>query len=144
MQKVKVLSLMQPWAQLVVEGHKELETRSWTTKYRGELFIHASRKFFYADLELCKQDRFFKKCIPDATVLKNGFIIGKVTLVDCIPVEEFNGKISKQEITFGDYRPGRWAWVLENPIVLPNPIETPGKLSVWEYEMEERKEVAHA
>ena len=40
----KVLSLIQPWASLAVLGHKKIETRSWNTKYRGELFIHASSK----------------------------------------------------------------------------------------------------
>lgn len=39
---MKVISIMQPWATLIVLGHKKIETRSWNTKYRGEILIHAS------------------------------------------------------------------------------------------------------
>lgn len=39
------LSLTQPWASLVVLGEKQWETRSWPTKYRGELYIHAAKWF---------------------------------------------------------------------------------------------------
>lgn len=39
---MKVLSIQQPWASLIVQGHKRIETRSWNTKYRGDILIHAS------------------------------------------------------------------------------------------------------
>ncbi len=39
---MKAISILQPWASLVALGHKKIETRSWNTKYRGELLIHAS------------------------------------------------------------------------------------------------------
>jgi len=134
MTKWSVLSLMQPWAQLVVLGEKEYETRSWKTNYRGELYIHSSAKLFQADLELCRQNHFFKKAVPDLSKLKTGFIIGKVDLVDCMAVEELDGRISKKETVFGDYSPGRFAWRLENATMLDKPIETRGALSIWQYE----------
>ncbi|MCI6265916.1 MAG: ASCH domain-containing protein, partial [Erysipelotrichaceae bacterium] len=39
---IKVLSLKEPFASLIKEGIKKVETRSWQTSYRGELYIHAS------------------------------------------------------------------------------------------------------
>ena len=39
---MKVLTLTQPWATLVAIGAKRIETRSWATKYRGPLLIHAA------------------------------------------------------------------------------------------------------
>ena len=39
---MKVLSLIEPYATLIVEKKKKIETRSWKTNYRGELYIHAS------------------------------------------------------------------------------------------------------
>ena len=147
--KVKVISLQQPWAHLVVsldhEGNafKEVETRSWKTNYRGELYIHASNKFLFSNLELCHQDKFFKKSIPDVSVLESGCIIGKVNLVDCVPVESLDGKIGKQERTFGDYSPGRFAWVLEQPQKFIVPIPAKGALSIWEFDLKE-EEVQHA
>ena len=41
---MKVLSIIEPWATLIKEGKKVIETRSWKTSYRGELYIHASNK----------------------------------------------------------------------------------------------------
>ena len=39
---MKVLSLTEPYATLIKEKKKLIETRSWKTEYRGELYIHAS------------------------------------------------------------------------------------------------------
>lgn len=39
---MKVLSLTEPFATLICEKKKRIETRSWKTHYRGELYIHAS------------------------------------------------------------------------------------------------------
>ena len=40
--KMKVLSLTEPYATLIKEKKKFVETRSWKTNYRGTLYIHAS------------------------------------------------------------------------------------------------------
>ena len=40
--QIPALSIRQPWAQLIVSGIKDLEHRSWTTDYRGPIFIHAA------------------------------------------------------------------------------------------------------
>jgi hypothetical protein len=40
---MKVLSLTQPWATLAAIGAKKIETRSWSTAYRGPLAIHAAK-----------------------------------------------------------------------------------------------------
>ena len=42
---MKVLTLFQPWATLVILGEKKIETRSWKTNYRGEIAIHAGKKW---------------------------------------------------------------------------------------------------
>lgn len=41
---MKVLSIKEPFATLIANGLKKIETRSWKTNYRGEIFIHASGK----------------------------------------------------------------------------------------------------
>ena len=43
MSEIKAISLWQPWASLIALGGKKIETRSWPTKYRGPLAIHASK-----------------------------------------------------------------------------------------------------
>lgn len=39
------LSIMQPWAWLIVNGHKDVENRSWPTRFRGRVLIHAGKRF---------------------------------------------------------------------------------------------------
>ena len=41
MKELKVLVVRQPWAWLIVNGYKDIENRSWRTRYRGALLIHA-------------------------------------------------------------------------------------------------------
>ncbi len=43
MVKYKAISLKQPWANLVAEGKKKIETRKWATKYRGDIIICSSK-----------------------------------------------------------------------------------------------------
>ena len=40
---IKVLSIIEPWATLIKEKKKYIETRTWKTSYSGELYIHASK-----------------------------------------------------------------------------------------------------
>ena len=42
---MKALSVTQPWATLIATGQKQIETRSWGTRYRGPLYIHAAKRF---------------------------------------------------------------------------------------------------
>src|SRR5215212_7218280 len=83
---MKVLSLLQPWASLVVMGLKKIETRSWQTSYRGELLIHAS---LGKTGGLIAKEPPFVKYIPDFKNLPFGAIIGKVVLENILPVESF-------------------------------------------------------
>ena len=40
---MKAISIRQPWAWLIVNGYKDIENRTWNTKYRGMVLIHASK-----------------------------------------------------------------------------------------------------
>lgn len=51
---MKVLTLKQPWATLVAEGIKKYEFRSWKTKYRGKILIHAGTGIDKEELEKFK------------------------------------------------------------------------------------------
>jgi activating signal cointegrator 1 len=133
---MKTLSLLQPWASLVVMGQKKIETRSWSTSHRGELLIHAS---LGKKGGLIAQEDPFKKYIPDFNALPFGAIIGKVILEDVLRVEDLlmsDGEINKlslEERAFGDYGRGRWAWILEDAEEFSKPIYIKGSLGLWEY-----------
>src|SRR4029079_15712213 len=84
---MKVLSLLQPWATLVVMGVKQIETRSWSTAHRGPLLIHASKG---KAGEIFAHEPPFKKYIPSFKQLPFGYIIGKVALTNVIRIATGN------------------------------------------------------
>ena len=130
---MKVLSLTEPYAALIKERKKKIETRSWKTSYRGELYIHASKTHIPKEWKDNKELMNLVKESP----LNFGNIICKCNLVDCIYMtKEYveNMKINNhQEYICGIYEEGRYAWILENIQVLDNPIKAKGHLSIWNY-----------
>lgn len=42
---MKVLTIRQPWASLIMNGYKRFEFRSWKTKYREDILIHAGKQY---------------------------------------------------------------------------------------------------
>ena len=42
--ELPALSIRQPWAELIVRGHKDVENRTWRHSYRGPVLIHAGHK----------------------------------------------------------------------------------------------------
>lgn len=131
---MKVLSLTEPCATLIKENIKKVETRSWKTSYRGELYIHASSTKIP---KKWKEDKEFMELVKE-TPLNYGNIICKCNLVDCIYmtkkyVEDMKNNNHKEYIC-GKYEEGRYAWILDNIQVLDNPIKAKGHLSIWNYE----------
>ena len=130
---MKVLSLTEPCATLIKEKKKFVETRSWKTDYRGELYIHASATSIPKDW---KEDTEFMALV-DGVPLNFCNIICKCNLVDCVYMtKEYVENMKKnnhQEYICGKYEEGRYAWILENIIPLENPIKAKGQLNIWNY-----------
>ena len=130
---MKVLSIKEPFATLISKGIKKIETRSWKTKYRGEIYIHASISKISKDLNTRKE---LMELVNEFD-FSYGYIICKCNLVDCIYMtEEYIENIKKnhKEYICGHYAVGRYAWVLDNVEILDNPIKAKGKLGIWNYE----------
>lgn len=127
------LSLLQPYASLVATGVKKIETRSWGTKHRGPLLIHASlgkeaMLELPPDLEELMISYLHKAGVYGA--LPRGVILAVVRLADVRPIPaEF--KVPEPERSFGDFTPGRFAWFMEELHPLPAPIPCRGSLGVW-------------
>ena len=137
---MKTLSLLQPWATLVVMGVKRIETRSWSTAYRGPLLIHASKG---RAGEIFAHEPPFKKYTPDFKQLPFGYIIGKVILTDVIKIgtgalfhtsDEMMNKLTMEEKAFGDYTPGRFAWIMQELVLFKTPLAAKGSLILWEFD----------
>ena len=132
---MKVLTIKQPWATLIMQGDKRFEFRSWQTKYRGDLLIHAGKGI---DKEAMKR---LVKYLPDEIHL--GKILGKVTLVDCIRMcPEFKEMLLKEnsDIYTKSSFSENFGWQVENVQVFDEPIEAKGHLSLWEYDIDGERE----
>ena len=81
---MKVLSIKEPFASLIKERIKTVETRSWKTKYRGEIYIHASLKKINIKDERIKK---LLELLPNKD-MQYGHIICKCNLIDCIYMDE--------------------------------------------------------
>ena len=150
---MKALSLTQPWASLVAIGAKRIETRSWSTSYRGRVAIHASKGFPRDAKELMWQEPFLG-CLREAGIVRfNIFLgiagegeanmpVGAVIATAAIsdvwrinrPGDAERWGLSKQEIAFGDYSVGRYAWFLRDIEPLAEPIPAKGSLGLWAWD----------
>jgi hypothetical protein len=126
------LSVMQPWAALIVLGVKRIETRSWRTGFRGRLAVHASSQLPPGYADLCRRE-------PVRTAIlrspwnrpPRGVLLGTVEVRDCVCVEELD-TLSELEQSFGNFAPGRWAWLLADPEPLPWLVPVRGWPGVFE------------
>lgn len=85
---MRALSIRQPWAWLIVNGHKDIENRSWETKYRGRIAIHAGKRIeIDTYLDLPRIVRPTPEPPPPATI-ETGGIVGFATIIDCVTESE--------------------------------------------------------
>ncbi len=133
---MKALTLIQPWATLILTGQKVYETRSWVVPHRGPLLIHAGKKYGpHIDL-ICAKEPFqsILKTLgfTDLTQLPRSALLGKVTLESIHKAEDVREAISDQEKAFGDFRNGRYAWKLSDPVIFEEPIPYSGKMKLFD------------
>ena len=129
---MKVLSLTEPYATLIRNGVKTIETRSWKTHYRGRLYIHASATRIPAKT----RENTALMALVDGDELNYGKIVCTCDLVDCIEMTEaYIAEIRKNrnEYISGIYEAGRYAWILQDIVALDEPIPAKGRLGIWNY-----------
>ncbi len=107
---MKALSVKQPWASMIAQGTKTIETRTWATDYRGDLLIVSSKK-------------------PEIAGLPAGKALCVLELVDCRPMTEDDVPAARCEMY--EYGIGAFAWVLSNlrPV---EPFAVRGQLGIYE------------
>jgi hypothetical protein len=158
---VKALSLWQPWATLVMLGAKRIETRSWGTEHRGPLLIHAGLRSTRELIELCHEEPF-RTALRAAGIgrwqdLPRGAVLGHVNVV---AVERIAGPFvptaaglsethevdtssdgmmppPEPEYSFGNYAPGRFAWLLEEPQAFAKPVPLRARQKLFDVSPEE-------
>ena len=125
---MKVLTIKEPWASLIIDGYKKYEFRSWKTNYRGKLLIHAGKSIDKDMLYIA--NKYNIKINP-------GNILGEVEITDCIKVDdEFNKYLKKDNslVYRGSYKDD-YAWKIEKVKKYDKTIPVNGKLGIWYYDI---------
>lgn len=130
--KLKVLTLRQPWATLVAEGIKKYEFRSWKTKYRGKILIHAGTGI---DKEDMKKYENMNLKFPSRR------IIAIVEIEDCLELDEQLNKkiIAKKNVAYGNKIRTGYAWKLKNVKKINYGKEVNGQLGLWNIDLNEKE-----
>lgn len=126
---MKAITVKQPWASLIIQGIKDIENRTWQTKYRGRVLIHAGMAKANFNFSLSQNQRLNELNLRrwyDSDQIK-GKIIGSVEIIDCVK----NHPSIWAERHSPPFKP--FNWVLAYPIIFPEPIPIKGKLSFWDY-----------
>ena len=134
---IKVLSLWQPYATLLVHGIKKFETRPQSTSHKGVYLIHATKSMDLDCRKLCEdpQVNFHLKTIgyDSWRDLPTGQIVGATTFPKCLQIfpgdnnSELLPKRSSLEYKLGDYTPGRYFWITEGSRALDTPFDYKGQ-----------------
>lgn len=101
---MKVLTIREPWATMIMEGKKTIETRTWTTRYRGSILLHASKT-------------------PESKI--SGCIFAVAKLINCRPMTKEDEKPAGCKVY-----PKAQSWILYavRPLKLR---KISGKLGIW-------------
>lgn len=126
---MKALTICQPYAELIMRGEKLVENRTWPTRYRGPLLIHAGKSRNWLS-----EDNYG---IP-ISEMDFGFIVGVVKLVDCVDIVG-GSSLSKMHIFHRwpwldehIHAEGPWCWILDGVQRFQRPITYRGAQGLFE------------
>ena len=126
---MKALTLHQPWASLIAVGVKTIETRSWSTKHRGPIAIHAGARPPEIGLRLGKWRTLIAENEPCIQIPGNfahpmplGAVVATAVLVDCVPIVGEDEDLDREDIEQpcievrpeGAMNAGLWHWPAED------------------------------
>ena len=133
---MKARTIWEPWASLIILGHKRFETVPGRFHHRGDLLIHAAKRWTPMQREIC-QWPFFQACLPEDFEPQLGKVLGRVQLVNCVPTVWVSPGLSDQELAFGDYTLGRFALSLQDPEAFSEPIPYRGQQGLFNIDRRE-------
>jgi hypothetical protein len=140
---VKAISLWQPWATLIALGIKRIETRGWSTRYRGPIAIHASKRFERDALDDIVWDLGDRgqwqsanrlSVVSDSGQIPRGALVAVARLAEVRTTDDLFGgdTLTPTEYVCGDFHPGRFGWLLEDVRALETPVPFRGAQGLFE------------
>lgn len=153
---MKALTFHEPWGSLVALNEKQIETRSWLTNQRGQIFIHTAQTFPEYARPYLKNAYFYDALkahnLTEPKDFNLGAIIAVAEIVDCVKTEEIVAKMKTahkngvaeinyglnfivndwlKEYTFGNYDNNRFCYLFSNVRRLEMPVKCKGFQRFW-------------
>jgi hypothetical protein len=118
---MKALSVTRPWPALLLELGKDVENRTWPTRHRGPLWIHAARSWDRHAIGWAEQRGLIPAGVvsPDPAEHPTG-VVGVVDLDDVV-----------RDHPSPWATPDQWHWHLTNPRTLATAVPCRGRLGLW-------------
>jgi activating signal cointegrator 1 len=131
---MKAITLHQPYATLLAHGFKLYETRSWLTRYRGQLAIHASKQWTRSQMAFTDRLVAEHPALADYLLYEweFGYVVATCTLTAIHPTEMVRDTITPLVYALGDYRDNRYAWQCIQMERI-TPVKTSGKQGLWNW-----------
>lgn len=138
---MKVISIWQPFASLIVKGYKVFETRGWAAPASviGQHIGIASTKTIVPGQRAHCADEVFKGFyeslnLPSFEQLPRGYLLGTARLDSVeLMTEEFIEEVSAEEQAYGWWSVGNYAWRLTDPVEFPHPIPIKGAQGLYDW-----------
>ena len=111
MEKIRAISLHQPWASYIANGFKTIETRTWETSYKGDIVICSTKN-------------------PKIEGLPCGMALCIAEIYGCRRMLNRD-----EEAAMCIYEPGRWSWLLRNIRKIEPPFAVRGRQGIFEIDI---------
>lgn len=141
---MKVITIHQPFATLIIKGIQKIYVKDWATAHRGEILVHAGRQFNQQQAEFCEKINI-KQYLRENEELPFGKIVGKVVLKDIYPSETILGWFentkgerrvqAEKEMELSDFENHKLGWLLESPMEFKRYLAANGMRSIWDIEL---------
>lgn len=120
---MKALTICQPYAQYIVEGSKRVENRTWQTRHRGPLAIHAGKS---------REWLTHPEVLLAYPHMPFGSVVAIANLVDCVMMNH----IGFDKYPWLERHPhafGPWCWILDDVKPLGVPVRFKGAQGLWNF-----------
>lgn len=133
---MKALTICEPYTTLILRGAKRVENRTWSTRYRGPLYIHAGKNRKWLNLDPTRQfDREYNIPVSQMTF---GAVVAVAMLVDCLNIECISTEQTAKKypwLATHEHASGPWCWILDRVAVI-GPWTWPGARGLFDIEDE--------
>lgn len=125
---MKALTILQPFATLITRGEKRVENRTWETRYRGKLLIHAGKS----------REMLQRGADPSLHIF--GSVLAVARVVDCLPFDQIERGVHDRKYPWlrtHDHTFGPWCWILADVKPLTKPLPYTGRQGLFNIPWEE-------